>query len=970
MDDQNKTKQALIHELTELRCRNAELAVHLQTLEGMQEALRKSEGRLELALNGAQLGLWDYNLQTGDAFISPQRATMLGYSPEELDPHFSSWGKLVHPDDIERVTYAFNAHVQGQTPIYQCEHRLRNKDGEYVWVLARAKVVEWDSNGNPVRLVGTSLDVSDRKQAEEELQRTYEELECRVEERTAELAAANAQLRRQIAERKRIEEALKESEEKFRSVVQSTREGVCVLQDGVLKFVNSAMLISSGYSEDEVVGRQFVNFIYPEDREEAFRRYSKEVAGQDQSRRFTFRFVDKSGNIRWLEGSTGKISWEGKPGVSLFGTDISERRLAEEALQDSERTLKSLLAASPVGMLFTQHSKIKWANEAWMRMFGFEKESEFIDQPTRILHPSKENYERVRKTLYDNIEPGKVSEVDAKLRKKDGSEIDAHIRINFLDPSDPAKGTISAISDISDRKRSEEELRRSEERLELALRGANLGLWDWNLRAGLAVWDQRSLEMLGYAPGEIQPDLRTFKSLIHPGDWPKVSEVINGHMEGRLPTFDLACRFRTKSGEWRWILSQGKIVAYDSDGKPLRMTGTSLDITERKLAEQERESLRAQLAQAQKMEAIGTLTGGIAHEFNNLLTIVLGYAELALAEKKEGESAFSDLQKIVYAAQRGAELVRSLLTFSRRSEMNLTILDFNHEVKQVKTLLDRTLPKIIEIKLDLFDGLRTVEADSGQIRQVLMNIALNARDAMPEGGKLTIRTANIDQEHFPAPPGTKPADCVLLTVSDTGMGMEKETLNRIFDPFYSAKGLAYKTGLGLAVAHGIIEQHGGSITCESEPGKGTTFKMRFPVADERESNPISEKQQTPSGSETILIVDDEEYVRDLATRILTRAGYRVITAEDGRKAVDVYNKEMSRISLVILDLIMPRVGGKQCLEELLKIHPGLKVLIASGYSDAKSRDDLLQAGAKGFVGKPFQMSQLLKTIRKVLDETE
>ena len=227
MDDQNKTKQQLIHELTELRGRNTELEVHLQTLGQMQEALRKSEERLELALNGAQLGLWDYNLQTGDAFISPQRAAMLGYSTEELDPHFSSWGKLVHPDDIKRVTKAFNAHVQGQTPIYECEHRLRNKDGEYVWVLAKAKVVEWDSNGNPVRLVGTSLDVSDRKRAEEALQRTYEELEFRVKERTSELLAANAELEREIAERNRVEEALRESEQKFRSVVQSAREGIC-----------------------------------------------------------------------------------------------------------------------------------------------------------------------------------------------------------------------------------------------------------------------------------------------------------------------------------------------------------------------------------------------------------------------------------------------------------------------------------------------------------------------------------------------------------------------------------------------------------------------------------------------------------------------------------------------------------------------------------------------------------------------
>jgi two-component system cell cycle sensor histidine kinase/response regulator CckA len=554
------------------------------------------------------------------------------------------------------------------------------------------------------------------------------------------------------------------------------------------------------------------------------------------------------------------------------------------------------------------------------------------------------------------------------LRRKDGSEIDGHIRIKHLDPSDPDKGTISAIADISDRKRSEEELRRSEERLELALKGADLGLWDWNLKSGRAVWDERSLAMLGYKPGEIEPNLRAVKDSVHSEDWPKLAEALKANLEGRLSTFDLACRFRSESGEWRWILSQGKIVAYGPDGKPWRMAGTSLDITERKQAEQERESLRAQLVQAQKMEAIGTLTGGIAHEFNNLLTVVLGYTELLLAEKNESDAGYEDLEKIGYAAHRGAELVRDLLAFSRKSEMNPAPVNLNREVEHVKKLLDRTLSRTIEIDLNLSDELKAVKADSGQIRQVLINLALNASDAMPHGGTLTIDTANTSQEGCAGPTGAMPDDCVLVTVSDTGIGMDQEVVKRIFEPFYSAKGLAYKTGLGLAVVHGIIEQHGGRITCDSLPGQGTTFRVCLPAMEATASHAIPGQLQDMRGTETILVVDDEEYVRDLASRILSRAGYRVITAEDGRQAVDVYAKEKSNISLVILDLIMPKVGGKQCLDKLLKIHPGSNVLIASGHSDGKNREELLRAGAKGFVGKPFRIAQLLKTVRQILDE--
>ena len=248
-----------------------------------------------------------------------------------------------------------------------------------------------------------------------------------------------------------------------------------------------------------------------------------------------------------------------------------------------------------------------------------------------------------------------------------------------------------------------------------------------------------------------------------------------------------------------------------------------------------------------------------------------------------------------------------------------------------------------------------------------MNLALNARDAMPEGGRLTIQTTNIDHGHFFVPSEAKSGDYVLLTVSDTGIGMDKETSDRIFDPFYSAKGLAYKTGLGLAVVHGMIEQLGGYIGCDSEPGKGTTFRIYFPAAVVRKPDSASEEAQPPGGTETILLVDDEESIRGLASRFLDRAGYRVITAEDGRKALEAYETEKNNISLVILDLIMPKMGGRQCLEELLKVEPKVKVLVSSGYSDAENRDELIQVGAKGFVGKPFQMTQLLKTVREVLD---
>jgi CheY-like chemotaxis protein len=267
----------------------------------------------------------------------------------------------------------------------------------------------------------------------------------------------------------------------------------------------------------------------------------------------------------------------------------------------------------------------------------------------------------------------------------------------------------------------------------------------------------------------------------------------------------------------------------------------------------------------------------------------------------------------------------------------------------------------------LSDRLKTVEADSGQIRQLLMNMALNARDAMPDGGKLSIGTNNLGEGDLSAPSGAKPGDYVQLTVSDTGIGMDGETVDRIFEPFYTTKGLAYQTGLGLAVVHGIIEQHGGYIRCDTKPKQGTTFQIYLPTAQPRKADAVSVKAQPLGGTETILIVDDEEYVRDLASRFLERAGYRVITADNPLTALGLYDNERSDISLVILDLIMPKMGGKQFLEELLKIDSKLKVLIASGYSDTYDREELVRAGARGFVGKPFHMTELLQALREVLD---
>ncbi|MDR3604904.1 MAG: ATP-binding protein, partial [Syntrophaceae bacterium] len=380
-------------------------------------------------------------------------------------------------------------------------------------------------------------------------------------------------------------------------------------------------------------------------------------------------------------------------------------------------------------------------------------------------------------------------------------------------------------------------------------------------------------------------------------------------------------------------------------------------------------ALQEQLFQAQKMETIGTLAGGISHDFNNLLQPIMGYTELLMMEKKQGDPELDRLQKIYDAGKRGADLIKGLMLFSRKVEPEFGSVDLNHEIVQARTLLSQTIPKTIKIDLRLSDDLKTVQADPSQIGQVVMNLGVNARDAMPDGGTLTIATTNVqlDKEYCDTHLEAKPGSYVLLVVSDTGKGMDKETLSHIFEPFYTTKEKGKGTGLGFATVYGIVKKHDGHILCYSELGNGTTFTIYFPsIQVEKDSDTPTDETPIPGGTETVLLVDDEEDLRDLGTTLLNRFGYKVISAGNGKEALEIYQMEKDRIAIILLDLIMPEMDGRRCLAEVLQVNPNAKVIIASGYSESEPAS--MAAGAKGFVQKPYNVRQFLNTVREILDE--
>ncbi|MHB9099373.1 MAG: ATP-binding protein [Syntrophales bacterium] len=502
-------------------------------------------------------------------------------------------------------------------------------------------------------------------------------------------------------------------------------------------------------------------------------------------------------------------------------------------------------------------------------------------------------------------------------------------------------------------------LRQSEERFRAAFRTSP----DSIAISGLA--DDRYVDindgftaMFGYdRDAVIGRTIEDLKILDDPGD----RQTLVQELKAKGVVNNMEVRLVAKGG----IVKTGLMSAslFDYHGAP-HVLSVTRDVTALKTTER-------QLQQARKMEAIGILAGGIAHDFNNILQVINGYTQLLTLEKCETDPDHAKLGEIEKAVEHAAQLVRQLLTFSRKAESRTVALDLNKEIISVRKILERTLPKMIDINLHLGRELAFVTADPVQIEQVLLNLGTNAADAMPDGGTLVIETENVTltDGYLDTHAGARAGEYVLLSVSDTGKGMAKDVVEHIFEPFFTTKEFGKGTGLGLASVYGIVKSYGGYICCYSEVGQGTTFKLYLPAA-ERQAVPgekVAEEDLPKGGTETILLVDDEESIRTFASAVLGRFGYRVLTGASGEEALEVLGRTEGEIALVILDLGMPGMGGHKCLQEIRTSNPSAKVLIASGYSMNGQVKKSLETGAAGYIGKPYQIHKLLQKVREILD---
>ena len=528
------------------------------------------------------------------------------------------------------------------------------------------------------------------------------------------------------------------------------------------------------------------------------------------------------------------------------------------------------------------------------------------------------------------------------------------------------------LSDQAAQDRLLKTLREERARLAGILTGTHAGTWEWNVQTGSLVVNARWAEIMGYALAEISPvSIETWRKFTHPDDLKASDQLLERHFRGELDSYELELRMRHKDGSWVWILDRGRVTSLTKAGQPLLMMGTHQDITARKQAEGEKARLEADLQQAQKMESVGRLAGGVAHDFNNILTVILGHAELALEQVDPSQPVGHDLVEIRAAARRSADLTRQLLAFARKQTVAPKVLDLNQTIGGMLHMLKRLIGEGVDLSWRTQEGLWPVKVDPSQIDQILVNLCANARDSIAGIGKIVIVAENVafDEAACARRAGFLPGEFVRLSVEDNGSGMDRETLGHIFEPFFTTKGLGEGTGLGLPTIYGIVKQNEGFIHVRSEPGAGTTFSIHLPRhAGEAEPVPVEVSARPGEGGhETILLVEDEPSILRMIQGLIERQGYAVLAASTPGEALRLAREHAGEIHLLLTDVVMPEMNGRDLARQLMALHPRLKRLFMSGYTADVIADNGMLHDGVDFIQKPFSGTELATRIRAALD---
>ncbi|MGD2092380.1 MAG: PAS domain-containing protein [Candidatus Aminicenantes bacterium] len=517
-----------------------------------------------------------------------------------------------------------------------------------------------------------------------------------------------------------------------------------------------------------------------------------------------------------------------------------------------------------------------------------------------------------------------------------------------------------------------EMLRQKVAALELAVESAGLGVWDHDLVSDRVTRNERWAEMLGYTLEELESDANAWRNLVHPDDMPRVNQIAAEHEAGRTPFFQVEHRLRCKNGEWKWILNWGKIVKRDKDGRPLRATGTHLDITERKQEEEKRLKLEAQIQQAQKFESLNVMAGSIAHNFNNLLMVVLGNLELALDSLPPLAPERKEIENAEKAAQHAAELSSLMITYVGHKQMAMQELEISVIIRGMSEMLELVLSRKTVLKFNCELTPALFRGDPAQIRQVVMNLVSNAAEAVGDNqGTISLTTGTMfcDRSCFPPPfqkENLPEGDYVYLEVADTGCGMDQETQEKIFDPFFTTK--FQGRGLGMAVVLGILRTHRGTILLDSQPGEGTTIRVLFPALEaiEKAEKKAPGDKYKWKGKGTVLMIDDDADVLLVGERMLKRLGFQVLTTPDAAEGIEIFQKLADIIDCVLTNLTMPKMDGVELFHKLREIRKNIPVIICSDYTKEQVMTRFREIRPEGFIQKPYRIKQLEEKMKMII----
>jgi two-component system, cell cycle sensor histidine kinase and response regulator CckA len=755
-------------------------------------------------------------------------------------------------------------------------------------------------------------------------------------------------------------EAVRVSEEHYRSLFDSNPLPMWVYELETLRFlaVNQAAIRCYGYSQEEFLAMTIKDIRPAEDVPALLDVVRNIPCGFNTS--ITWRHLKKDGTIIDVEVTSHSLIFAGRSARIALANDITERKQAAEELRKSEERYRDLVENAR-DMIYTYDLEGNFTsiNKAGEMITGYSREETSKINIAQVVAP--DYLEKARRMLTGRLAGKEEMIYDLEVVAKDGRRIAVEVNARLVYQNGVPCGVQGIARDITERRRFEEALQRQKEYTGHIISAAPtliVGI----ARDGTTTLINRAItRVTGYEPGEIVGE--NWWRILYPGEeYRQVDQLFEEFNQGRgVVNYEMT--LTTKSGGKRTI-SWNSVNRLNEQGEISEIIGIGADVTEQR-------ELEDQLRQSQKMEAFGQLAGGVAHDFNNLLTVINGYSDLLLRGLGTGEPIRLNVEEIRRAGERAASLTSQLLAFSRKQVLQPKVLKLNSVVADVDKMLRRLIGEDIDLLTVLEPSLGQIKADPGQIEQVILNLAVNARDAMPQGGQLIIETANVylDNEYARRHLFIQPGQYVMLALSDTGCGMNAETQERLFEPFFTTKEQGKGTGLGLSTVYGIIKQSGGDIWVYSKVGKGTTIKIYLPrVAGIVESDEARDAPtELPQGRETVLLAEDEEQVRRIARVILEMSGYHVLEASGGDEALSIYKQHEGQIHLVMTDVVMPQMSGRELAQSLERLQPGIKVLYMSGYTDdAIVRHGLLDQEI-AFLQKPFTPEALTCKVREVLD---